>query len=1639
MAKKDTQQNSSSVESRSFTKGMIKDVNESLMGKGTYLHARNAVNNSKSGDLGLIANEASNKYCISAPYTIIGAIHVYGDLWAIFSTDNVDSEIGTFDESACVYTTVANDQCLNFSKEHLIIGESKENFDCTWDLYWADGNNPDRTINIENPPWVQDCNFVDDCEICHDTDVLNCDLLRMARLTTPPCIRLEAGVNGGELLNGTYQAVIAYTENEQRISDYSIPSNLVSLFEHRDVSGALEVVIESIDQTYDEFELVIIGFVNKQGVARRMGVYSTHQNRISIDRVDPAANETVPIELIPLDRPAYEKSEAIYRNGEYLLRVSPSTRFSFNYQPLANNINTDWLEVRYPAKYYRDAGTNVGYMRDEVYSFFIRWIYDTYDKSESYHIPGRAPGPYGALGGIPETDPSLTGLDPSEQIFETYNTGYQVGFIPFTLPDGGQVTKKGRMGYWQSSEIYPDNKPDVWADLCGKNIRHHKMPDNALSCHFVDGGQFINVLGVQFNNIAFPIDNQGNPIPGIIGYEILRGTREGNKSIVAKGMINNMGRYRNDDDKLIFYQNYPYNDLRRDPYLSQEWTTNDDATILPWGFFDKSNFTFHSPDTSFKHPFLSSKELKTYITLMGNGEGRFAEVYKHPEHKILTDVGFLLAAIIGLGTAVLSMRGTMKSKGGIDGTPAVDFNSSSGGVYSTATGVGGVGINATTAALSGGATAAAAVAAAVADASSGATALTSMFGVVGDGGANAAAYSSTAASAFLSQGITGAVQYEWDSDGASGIPGFLRLFSGAPAFLNYWNEGTSAFIRIIKAFSKWEQHAVAFQSHCFYDTADKTPGVPATAANYRKTITEGSYIKDRLQEFGGITVNNLFRNATVGLRLSGDMPDPVIEDTSRRTMIDSGTASANPSWLGNVPATADLRNKEFELNGPTNGPVTTAHYSGLKQRLRNQYGQVDGIIQIPTSSCMQPYEIDPNNPQNATSEVIFGGDTYIGRYTEKNTFFYYFDWMFDVPNGFEFDYRLRKMLPYPTFWMDTHEFSINDFVTGIFDSLSGGNTTGTGTAILPSDWHNFERSGIGTIANFGTLGSSSGGSSSMSVLNVKNAQIHLFHSGVRDFFVESEVNVEYRDWEDEEFQRHYDPYLHTAYEDLFRSDRIKYGNFWKYDYSLSASRYYQPMGSWGTMQYRNYDPQVAETCYTYYPNRVIYSWPQATELRHDNWLIYLIDNYKDFTSRVTTVKPIGKNGAMFLFETEAPLMVPGVDILETDAGTKITIGDGGLFSQPMQNLVNADESYEYGSCQNRLSVANTPSGLYWISQNQGKIFNYTGKLADIAQQGMKWWFDEFLPYKLTEDFPTYDLLDNTVIGIGCQTIYDNADGIVYFTKRDFKLRPEYIGRVQYLGNNEFSVNGVAGTTLGDRRIFDDASWTVSYDPKTEAWVSFHDWHPNFLLPSKNNFMSIKNAGIWKHNDRTDSYCNYYGINYPFEVELVTPTGQTVNTLRSVEYIMEVFQWDVDGVDRFHVLDFNFDRAVVYNTEQISGYLRLNLSPKNNAPEIIRYPIQNAGSTEILYSKEEQKYRFNQFWDIVDDRGEFTTAARVLWNTEPNGYIHTINPVAVNYNKPQHQRKKFRHYQSNLFLSRQISGNNNMQLKLINSKNQYSPR
>ena len=144
----------------------------------------------------------------------------------------------------------------------------------------------------------------------------------------------------------------------------------------------------------------------------------------------------------------------------------------------------------------------------------------------------------------------------------------------------------------------------------------------------------------------------------------------------------------------------------------------------------------------------------------------------------------------------------------------------------------------------------------------------------------------------------------------------------------------------------------------------------------------------------------------------------------------------------------------------------------------------------------------------------------------------------------------------------------------------------------------------------------------------------------------------------------------------------------------------------------------------------------------------------------------------------------------------------------------------------------------------------------------------------------------------------------------------------------------------------------------------------------------------------------------------------------------------DCTDRYHVLDFNFNWAYIYNTEQVSGNLHLNMKPKNNAPELNNFPqsFEDVNDPlnsrhEILYEKVEQKYRFNQFWDSTDNRGEqiipsgnFNSGAPLVLGFAPlrtdlDGYRQWLNPQNIDYFKDPLQRKKFRHYWNKLYLER----------------------
>lgn len=262
--------------------------------------------------------------------------------------------------------------------------------------------------------------------------------------------------------------------------------------------------------------------------------------------------------------------------------------------------------------------------------------------------------------------------------------------------------KKGIFGYHESTEIYPDNnelynssKLSVPRNLIPTNIRqdfennfvkavasnnyilndktnftcqpirHFRFPDNKTAPFISEG---INTLPFG-NALIYPlgITIDENVINAFLDvavynklitqeqrnrltkYEILRGDMTLERSIVASGLLYDMRKYK-ENNKTVYYSNYPYNTYSNDVLNLAEDLTIDEKGAK----FGDSNrqYTFHSPDTDYYRPTLPS-ELSIQGYMFGNSKGHFDEVKQHPRWVILSPKARNLASTLATLEVVL--------------------------------------------------------------------------------------------------------------------------------------------------------------------------------------------------------------------------------------------------------------------------------------------------------------------------------------------------------------------------------------------------------------------------------------------------------------------------------------------------------------------------------------------------------------------------------------------------------------------------------------------------------------------------------------------------------------------------------------------------------------------------------------------------------------------------------------------------------------------------------------------------------------------------------------------------------------------------------------------------------------------------
>jgi hypothetical protein len=174
--------------------------------------------------------------------------------------------------------------------------------------------------------------------------------------------------------------------------------------------------------------------------------------------------------------------------------------------------------------------------------------------------------------------------------------------------------------------------------------------------------------------------------------------------------------------------------------------------------------------------------------------------------------------------------------------------------------------------------------------------------------------------------------------------------------------------------------------------------------------------------------------------------------------------------------------------------------------------------------------------------------------------------------------------------------------------------------------------------------------------------------------------------------------------------------------------------------------------------------------------------------------------------------------------------------------------------------------------------------------------------------------------------------------------------------------------LGDPRYFEPCHWTVAYSPLTKSWISYYSFTPNYYVNYHNYFQTGINAfgsefGLWSHFSFLSSYQVFYGNLYPFTVEYSTHTKYTDSVLHAVEYWLDVRKY-YNKYDFADVYGVGFNKAIVYNMHQNSGQLNLVHQKNNDMRQALQYPRYNAASTDILQSEINGKWSFNGFYNLI---------------------------------------------------------------------------
>jgi uncharacterized protein (TIGR02145 family) len=1427
--------------------GLNMDQSVNQIPKGSLTYALNANMENFDANSTSYQNEPGNEFCLQFPtdYVLIGRHFIQEKNKHVFFITNPlinNSEIGYMDNNDCIYRTFISAPCLNFHVDYPINKVVHKITNCTTEIYWTDGLNPRRylDLNPETIPYIL-ADTSEECNVVY-TDQIDCNQLNLQPNFNIPNIDVVDVVSGGNLTAGTVQFAIQYADpsGNPYTSYYSVTNpcpiadtQLITPNFNYNVGKSVILEISNLDSTgqFQYYNLAVIKTVNAISSVELAGTYFINN---PVERLTYTGQNETNIRLTINDifekQPYYEIANDLTSAQDILIWSDLTSVSRINYQSIANKIRFQWQTWRIPAtQNYSDElnATNLrGYLRDEIYALEICFLLKNGKQTDGFHIPGRGKSYSEYLLDVPTTNDDFIGTpesyNPNNTIgyspyWKIYNTASVTGFAPEYAAALNKETsyrgpyQYGEFAYWESEDLYPCVE-EIWGELAGQKIRHHKFPDVLVSPIFEEkifssinsmeiGNTAVFPIGIRIDvrevadliNISSLTTEQKNDI---VGFKILRGDRGTNKSIVAKGILRNVGEYER-EEQSFYFPNYPYNDLTDDPFLNQ---TNNAYKELasPWlitttsldangntGKYLYTDTNTNRQTTADLPPVgttieIGSNTRPTWLSGRatigpGNYDVWFATAcygcrafdvfWNDPFNSINAASVSKSYELEGTGFLGVNSNGCDEGHFTVDVGGPLNDNCTNGGLFDAfclcnSTGIGPIQAKRLTTPIT-----------------------QDRAQIIPNVGRRSSLNFKSEESPINIQKTTNiGYRQVFNSPETS----FGQPFLGNVLKLEnvIFGEGQDHFVQV-RDNAKYRLLTKEAQEDALKSSRNRANDITAMFTtyqayltiyingitrrnyaysynsiadyNYKANIDNNLGIKQReidiatylipgVQSVGDDkNINNFQRESSVFIKT---IEDRVVNDNTPTPVTALKFPSQVPEMINpftGVPLVVDKSRTTISSSDRCNTPAqekpiqVVSYYASLKNVIPNQWGQIYTYKTIDTGFQRIDFK--------GSSEIatIFGGDTFISRFAFKTKLPFFIDNRVNAPDDSDIFYDEIGNVAYPKYWHSAR--SILETFDGWTNIISYKATNFD----CPSD-PNLVVNTSGIAGTYRTY---------------YDGYFYLFAYGIPNFYCETSYNVDLRQAFNSK-EGDFWPHVSTGIpDDWVQESYVSIANDNTYTYNTTFSK--QNVENNFTHLPDDYKDNF---CLTNYPFRAIYSEPQNTNAdnRINNWLIYKPLSFFDFPQNygnLTSLDGIQNKAVLARFENKT-LLYNNLLTVDTSNPQAAYFGNPNFFRTDVPPIDFAETDLGYVGSQNKF-LLKIPQGQISVDAKRGQVFLIEGtQAADLSAfgSGMNRFFTDHLAFEILRYFPEVPT-DNNFTGVGLHGVFDSKFERVIITKLDY--------------------------------------------------------------------------------------------------------------------------------------------------------------------------------------------------------------------------------------------------------------------------------